>query len=235
MRSWSELGQVERVDVYTRVSLYFMLWGFVGMLVLAATPRLSADEDPSSGAIAAWVAGIVVVLVAATVALREVMDLHPDPAPIPWRWIALLAGLGGVSWVVALALSGVWAFAITMPVMTAMAWALGGLTHPRSAPLLLAGCLAVVGSATREVETTITALTVAAFVIFTVRVSLWVVGVVREIDDARTAQAALAVAEERLRFSRDIHDVMGRRLSAIALQSELAATLADRGARSAQE
>lgn len=45
----------------------------------------------------------------------------------------------------------------------------------------------------------------------------------------------MAVAEERLRFSRDIHDVLGRRLSEIAVQSELAATLARRGDPSAAE
>ena len=64
---------------------------------------------------------------------------------------------------------------------------------------------------------------------FTVRTSLWLIGVVTELDHARGAQAALAVAEERLRFSRDLHDVLGRRLSTIAVKSELAATLADRG------
>jgi two-component system sensor histidine kinase DesK len=39
----------------------------------------------------------------------------------------------------------------------------------------------------------------------------------------------LAVAEERLRFSRDLHDVMGRNLSAIALKSQLAGELVRRG------
>lgn len=37
------------------------------------------------------------------------------------------------------------------------------------------------------------------------------------------------MAEERLRFSQDVHDVLGRRLSSIAVLSELAATLAARG------
>ena len=60
---------------------------------------------------------------------------------------------------------------------------------------------------------------------FTVQSSLWLLGVVTELDRARGTQAALAVAEERLRFSRDVHDVLGRRLSTIAVQAELAATL----------
>jgi signal transduction histidine kinase len=37
------------------------------------------------------------------------------------------------------------------------------------------------------------------------------------------------VAEERLRFARDLHDVMGRNLSAIAVKSQLAAELVRRG------
>ncbi|MED7952105.1 histidine kinase, partial [Streptomyces sp. BE303] len=57
----------------------------------------------------------------------------------------------------------------------------------------------------------------------------WLQSVVWELDAAREAQARLAVAEERLRFSRDLHDVMGRNLTTIALKSELAVQLARRG------
>ena len=42
-------------------------------------------------------------------------------------------------------------------------------------------------------------------------------------------QARLAVAEERLRFARDFHDVLGRNLTLIAVTSDLAAGLARRG------
>ena len=59
--------------------------------------------------------------------------------------------------------------------------------------------------------------------------SLWLLELVYELERSRDTQAALAVAEERLRFSRDVHDVMGRQLSTIAVQAELAATLAERG------
>jgi two-component system sensor histidine kinase DesK len=65
--------------------------------------------------------------------------------------------------------------------------------------------------------------------LFTGRSSAWYIAVIRELEAARGVQARLAVAEERLRFSRDLHDVMGRNLSAIALKSELAAQLAQRG------
>lgn len=58
---------------------------------------------------------------------------------------------------------------------------------------------------------------------------VWISRVLWELERARDAQARLAVAEERLRFSRDLHDVLGRNLSVVALQSELAAKLATRG------
>ncbi|MCX4526679.1 MULTISPECIES: sensor histidine kinase [unclassified Streptomyces] len=56
----------------------------------------------------------------------------------------------------------------------------------------------------------------------------WLLNTVYELDRARELQAQLAVAEERLRFGRDLHDVMGRNLAVIALKSELAVQLARR-------
>jgi two-component system, NarL family, sensor histidine kinase DesK len=53
--------------------------------------------------------------------------------------------------------------------------------------------------------------------------------IMSELDRSRAAHARLSVAEERLRFARDLHDVLGRNLSLIAVQSELAAELARRG------
>lgn len=56
----------------------------------------------------------------------------------------------------------------------------------------------------------------------------WLLTTIYELDRARELQAQLAVAEERLRFGRDLHDVMGRNLAVIALKSELAVQLARR-------
>nr|WP_237419313.1 sensor histidine kinase [Kitasatospora sp. SID7827] len=69
----------------------------------------------------------------------------------------------------------------------------------------------------------------AALAAVTARGSIWTARVVWELDAARETQARLAVAEERLRFSRDLHDVLGRNLATIALKSELAVRLARRG------
>jgi two-component system sensor histidine kinase DesK len=54
------------------------------------------------------------------------------------------------------------------------------------------------------------------------------VGVNAELTEAREELAHRAVAEERLRFARDLHDLLGHSLSLIALKSELAGRLAER-------
>ncbi len=56
------------------------------------------------------------------------------------------------------------------------------------------------------------------------------IGMVRTIGELRAARAEiarLAVSEERLRFARDLHDLLGHSLSLIVLKSELAGRLVD--------
>jgi two-component system sensor histidine kinase DesK len=54
------------------------------------------------------------------------------------------------------------------------------------------------------------------------------VSVNSELVEARDELARNAVAQERLRFARDLHDLLGHSLSLIALKSELAGRLAER-------
>jgi two-component system sensor histidine kinase DesK len=77
--------------------------------------------------------------------------------------------------------------------------------------------------------TAVLVLLTAGFLTFTAAFSVWLLDAVYELDAARETRARLAVAEERLRFGRDLHDVMGRNLAVIALKSELAVQLARRG------
>lgn len=55
---------------------------------------------------------------------------------------------------------------------------------------------------------------------------IYALATVRELRAARGELARLAVAEERLRFARDLHDLLGHSLSLIALKSDLAGQLA---------
>ncbi len=54
-----------------------------------------------------------------------------------------------------------------------------------------------------------------------------------ELRRARADLARLAVSEERLRISRDLHDILGQQLSALSLKAEVAARLAGRDAERA--
>src|SRR5215210_3125324 len=71
----------------------------------------------------------------------------------------------------------------------------------------------------------------AWLVLPTVVLGLWATAFVRqvaavaELTAAREELARLAVAEERLRFARDLHDLLGHSLSLITLKSELAGRL----------
>ena len=95
------------------------------------------------------------------------------------------------------------------------------------------GLTASVGRAGADGRLLIGASLLYAFIVgvgvLTCRASAWTLRIMSELDRSRTAHARLSVAEERLRFSRDLHDVLGRNLSLIAVQSELAAELARRG------
>ena len=63
---------------------------------------------------------------------------------------------------------------------------------------------------------------------FALRGTRYLVSVNAELAEARDELARNAVAEERLRFARDLHDLLGHSLSLIALKSELAGRLAER-------
>jgi two-component system sensor histidine kinase DesK len=66
--------------------------------------------------------------------------------------------------------------------------------------------------------------------------SAWLVRVLNDLYAARTELAELAVGRERLRVSRDLHDVLGQSLSAVSLKGDLALRLlpTDRAAARAE-
>ena len=55
----------------------------------------------------------------------------------------------------------------------------------------------------------------------------WFWELVHRLEAARRLEGQLAVADERLRFAADLHDIQGHHLQVIALKSELATRLAD--------
>ncbi len=225
--SWGGLTQVERVDLYTRQSLYLFLWLSVVFVLLSAGPDAEVRDTPMSYVVA--VAAGLVLAGAGTFAMRDVFRLYPRPGPLPWRSLGPFVALCVAAVGYALTLDDDLRTSVTMMMLLVASWTLGGLTDTRTVLVVVVALalLSVIG--TGEPLFAFAAVLVVAFLAFTVRISLWLLQVVTELEAAKNAQSALAVAEERLRFSRDVHDVLGRRLSTIAVQSELAATLAERG------
>ncbi|MEU4743820.1 histidine kinase [Actinosynnema sp. NPDC023658] len=64
---------------------------------------------------------------------------------------------------------------------------------------------------------------------------LWIWQLVVQQDAGRRTAEALAVAEERLRFAADLHDIQGHHLQAIALKGELAQRLIGRDDEQARQ
>lgn len=225
---WTRRTDVQRVDLYTRVSLYSLVW-FCGVLVPLSLP---AAADASGPEIALVVLVAVVTSLAATHGMRLAIDgPHPTrlAAPGVRRATVALLGLAVLAVLASFAVEPVERVLVLVVVASGLAWGAGAVQDRVVAwgtPVLLVG-LGLLAAGGRPAAA-VSALVVYLTFLFTLRASLWLLRVVRELDDARQSQSLLAVAEERLRFSRDVHDVLGRHLSTIAVRAELAATLAPR-------
>ncbi|MDV8075005.1 histidine kinase [Rhodococcus sp. IEGM 1370] len=212
LHGWNDSSAVDKVRVYTRQS--FLLIS-IGVAVGAMLTSLQYDDYRSMAA-AAVCAAATFVVVQRTPALggESTADPRIPLAIVAVAAVVLVAG-GTTS-------NAIWAAVlVTTAVATLipLRWSLAAAV----AAALLAAALG-----TPAVDTVILGIFIA-FMAFTVQLSAWLLRIVTELDATRAAAAALSVAEERLRFSRDLHDVVGRALSAIAVKSELAATLARRG------
>ncbi|GAA3050912.1 histidine kinase [Kitasatospora albolonga] len=237
LRRWRALGKPQRTELYVRWSCYFALsaqpfavlgavgGGATGMPVLTLRLLLLAMLAGTVLSVLLFRTGLAHylgrrslptgLLTAATVlTLAMVWLLALTAGPDPDR----AAGLGPV-----LVMFWYAPVAVALPVRRGAALCAG----------MLLGVLAALLASGAPLATGLGVCTVVllgcVFFGATCRSSAWLAGVVWELDGARETQARLAVAEERLRFSRDLHDVLGRNLTTIALKSELAAQLARRG------
>ncbi len=251
--AWSRRSNPERFDTYTRWSLYvistFEL--YVVLWIVGETPT----GHP------ALLAPLVALSVAHTVSCVVVIRCGITRflgGPPPPRWV--LGSMGALA--VATCVVGVGAYpegdgAMFMgntPVLVVTA-ALG-FSVAACAPLLTFRWLALGALGVSAVsavvawlvapvrDETATGMAVGQGIAVAImcvgvfasyRVSVWMLGIVWEQERNRVLHARLAVAEERLRFSRDLHDVFGRTLSVVAVKSELAAELAARGRPGAAE
>lgn len=224
-RRWSELSRVERVALYTRQSLYLVLWSFNGSVLLAAAVKL---DDPADAAV--LLGGGLAVTALAFAAFAGMLRRYPAVPALSWRRFAPLLVLSVAYLVVAEASwTGSARGAAVVTVVASLNLVLVLLPGVRVVVALILGSGLVFGINGGEAISIGGGFLVAGLFAFSVRASLWLLGIVNDLDEAGHVKAELAVAEERLRFSRDVHDVLGRQLSTIAVQAELAATLAARG------
>lgn len=227
LTGWAGRSGVEQVELYTRWTLYVVVWLLLAMGALSALNVVPGTEQAT--ALVALCVGCGVVL---TLITRRAMAGNP----VSWGLLGALAALAAVLAVWGSTLPAEPGAVLGVLGGGALGWA-AGTTAERPVQWSLVALAAVLcWLASGSVFAAAYGTAVALFFTFTVVSSLWLLRVVTELDQARGTQTALAVAEERLRFSRDVHDVLGRQLSVIAVQSELAATLARRGdARAAEK
>ena len=212
LHGWNDSSAVEKVRVYTRQSFLIIT---VGVAVGAILTTLQFDDYRSTAA-AAVCAAAAFVVVQRTPALGGQSTADPRIPMVIMTVAAVALVAGGTT------SNALWAAVLVTTATAAYArlrWFVAAAVAAAAIALALG---------TPALETIVLGLFIA-FMAFTVQLSAWLLRIVTELDATRDAAAALSVAEERLRFSRDLHDVVGRALSAIAVKSELAATLARRG------
>ncbi|MGY1845725.1 MULTISPECIES: sensor histidine kinase [unclassified Blastococcus] len=244
-RWWGSRSDPERIELYTRWSFYT----FLGAIPLFAVAVLGAAAEPVPDlAVGLFFAGSVATAVGGVVVTRRGLAAHGRGEPLPRRTV-----LGAFAAAGLMAAAGAWAFgtgepspavpwSVALPlgtVLTACAtvWTTRQLLPHTLTIGVLSGFAAYLdGTPAPAAVAQGTALTLAVIgVVLAFRFSVWVLDVVQEMARSREVQLQLAVAEERLRFARDLHDVMGRDLSTIAVKSQLAGALVRRGQPGAAE
>ncbi|MFI9327681.1 sensor histidine kinase [Kitasatospora sp. NPDC052868] len=246
VRTWKGYGKPQRTELYLRWSLYLVPLIVLPLIALAIVSS-AGQQDVRGAAQVCLVVALASTLVTLR-AFRTSLDHYLKRPADHLRWLAISGTVVVVgSWAVLLlgpahggpqdptgppftivAVSSLLASAfgpagVGLSVRQACAAGFGAMALVAPA-VLLAGIDS--GTATGLLVGQVVAMTLVAG---SCRSFAWLQSVVWELDAAREAQSRLAVAEERLRFSRDLHDVMGRNLTTIALKSELAVQLARRG------
>ncbi|MFE3068862.1 sensor histidine kinase [Streptomyces sp. NPDC059247] len=242
LRALSRRSGLDKVDLYTRVTAYMLLWTAVFVLGLLLLVRQVRHEAPLPLVVVAPLLNLANGLFCHRF-LRLAMDAYLRPGtPVPTHVVRYAATAGAATVGAVLLEAATASIGDLLPSMLAAALIPFVAGHCLVLPvrrivlhqaLLIALLAALVPLTGPNLGQTLAVLGVVVFftgwLAVTIRLSLWVLGVVFELRAARDVQTRLAVAEERLRFGRDLHDILGRNLSVIALKSELAVQLARRG------
>lgn len=243
---WDRRSNPARVELYTRWT-----FPFFALTEVAVIAGPTAESNTAAGVWAAAVCALVVVhsTLSAVLADRG-LDWSLGRRPRPTRLFAAVAAVsaGGALTALSLRASGLLdGPATVLPVAGLMGFGLGALalgvrsvramlySVPAAALGVAAACALLGLSGPDAFANGVAVLATGLVAVAANGCSVWLLRTVWELDAARELQSQLAVAEERLRFGRDLHDVMGRNLAVIALKSELAVQLARRGRPEAVE
>lgn len=242
-RGWQERSKLERIDLYSRLTVLVIPWLFT--LSWQLVP-LKKDIRHASLPLALGLALLVVCLAQCGLSNRNVRPSYAHylgTSVFPRRRMAaplalLLVGLGLLAALAAVdgvGGAGLLLMAMNAPMALVMTQVLlvpvrTFLVQSLALVALTTGVLAAAGVRGGILAGVVPAtLFGCVLVLVSVRPSTRSLSVMWQAEEARDVQARLAVAEERLRFGRDMHDVLGRNLAVIALKSELAVELAQRG------
>ncbi|MCP2244604.1 two-component system, NarL family, sensor histidine kinase DesK [Lentzea aerocolonigenes] len=235
---WRSRGNAARFDLSVRATFYLNFVVIPPLLITGMANEVST---------AAMIAVSVAALLHTALSVRLVhlgIEHYLDRVPYPRRLVAIL-----LAFTLAVVVTGELTLPSTSPgkpdgpadgltflflALTLMA--MSTVLKPRALTVAVVVC-GVCAFAVLPPDSALAATALMAIVGATFRVTLWMLGLVWELDRSREVRANLAVAEERLRFARDLHDVVGRNLSVVALKADLAAQLArrDRGAAAVDE
>ncbi|GGZ91029.1 histidine kinase [Streptomyces subrutilus] len=239
---WRDRSSAGKVELYTRWSFHFFVLLEITTVGLAPLGSVPGDLSRAVGLSLFGIVCVQSVLcgVLSSRALDWVVERRARPVRLAAATLAVTAGaslavllldgagLTGPPQVTPTLLVGMACFTagsvvLCLPRVRHMLYLAPGLAVAAAAGIALVG-----RSAGEAVGYGAAVLLSSFFLAAACGFSAWLVRTVRELDRSRELQAQLAVAEERLRFGRDLHDVMGRNLAVIALKSELAVQLARR-------
>ncbi|MFC3999781.1 sensor histidine kinase [Nocardiopsis sediminis] len=217
-----------------RYARWFVISAFVFLaLLIPFFAALGVGNSLATGEIPLWrnIPAFVLSLPLGGLCIWMVTVRLADPAVVPERvfWasfalVVLVAVLLDVyTWT--LMLVGAW-------------WSTAALVAPRARMAAIAAVLLLlpwirIGLLPEPdfvllLQVWVSAILWAALMLGANRGTLFLWDIASEALAARDARARLAVSEERLRFARDMHDLLGHSLSGIAVKSELGARLAER-------
>ncbi|OIJ92053.1 sensor histidine kinase [Streptomyces colonosanans] len=248
-RHWRERSKAERVELQSIITWRATVWVFsLTWLALPVAGELRHRPLPLAlGGLLLVVGGLQCV--AANQLMRRALDHYLHRSPLPARALGMTVALLVPALVLPLVLTAIGGFAPWTARLALGAALLPfglvyGMVTPvpvvlrRSAVLtvvLMAAAWLARGTLGDVLMTGVVAAFAVGLSLLASRCGAWTLSVLWESERAREVEARLAVAEERLRFGRDLHDVLGRNLAVIALKAELAVQLGRRGRPEAVE